>query len=391
MEILLVGLSCLLLGAGLGFAAAWWLGKQRTQADVQLKQAFTALAAEALQANSVQLIEQTKAHLATAQKEGEGVFAQKSQQVATTLGHLQTQMGEKLGTLQAKLEVLEKERAQQYQALDTRLSEAGKVIGTLQQTTGSLREALANTRVRGQWGERMAADVLRLAGLHEGINFTTQTQLTDGSKPDFSFPLPSGRVLHMDVKFPLDGYLTYLNATDDHAKEAALKSFVAATRGHLKTTGARGYRLDAEGLDYVLVFIPNEQVYATLFEHDASLLDYALSQKIILCSPTTLLAVLALIRQAEAAFKLEAQFAALAADLGSFKGQWEKFIDAHDDVKKAFDRVGKTFDDLLGVRTRQLEKTVERLLLPTGSVQVGGQGSAQQPLAAATPVRLELN
>jgi DNA recombination protein RmuC len=387
MELLLVGMVCLLLGGALGFGVAWWLGQQRLAAlqgaEAQLKQAFTALAAEALQANSQQLAELGKAQLAVQQKEGEGVFTQKSQQVTATLGQIQHQMTEKLGQVQAKLDVLEKERAQQYQALDVRLSEAGKVIHTLQQTTGSLREALANTRVRGQWGERMAADVLRLAGLQEGINFSTQTQLTDGSKPDFTFHLPSGRVLHMDVKFPLDGYLGYLNATDEAARSAALKGFVAATRGHLKTTGARSYRIDPNGLDYVLVFIPNEQVYATLFEHDPQLLDYALGQKIILCSPTTLLAVLALINQAEAAFKLEAQFAALAADLGSFKGQWEKFIDAHDDVKKAFDRVGKTFDDLLGVRTRQLEKTVEKLLLPVGGVQ--------QPVAAAVPARLELN
>jgi hypothetical protein len=90
MELLLVGVGCLLLGAALGFAAAWWLGQQRMAAlqgaEAQLKQAFTALAAEALQANSSQLIEHTKAQLAVQQKEGEGVFAQRSQQVAATLG-----------------------------------------------------------------------------------------------------------------------------------------------------------------------------------------------------------------------------------------------------------------------------------------------------------------
>ncbi|MCA3244559.1 MAG: DNA recombination protein RmuC [Alphaproteobacteria bacterium] len=390
MELLLVGLGCWLVGGALGFAAAWWLGQQRVAAlqgaEAQLKQAFTALAAEALQANSAQLIEHTKAQLAVQQKEGEGVLAQRSQQVAATLGQLKDQLTEKLGQVQGRLETLEKERAQQYQVLDTRLTEASKVIGSLQQTTGSLKEALTNSRVRGQWGERMAADVLRLAGLQEGLSYIAQHQLDDGSKPDFTFPLPSGRVLHMDVKFPLDGYLNYLNATDEAARAAALKSFVQATRGHLKTTGTRSYRHDANGLDYVLVFIPNEQVYATLFEHDPELLDYALNQKIILCSPTTLLAVLALIRQAEQSFKLEAQFAALAADLAGFKSQWEKFIDAHDDVKKAFDRVGKTFDDLLGVRTRQLEKAVEKLL------PGGGMAQAQpQPVAGAVPPRLELN
>ena len=395
MDILIASLS-FVLGLAAGAAVCWWLTRQReralsmaqSSAEAQLKQAFTALAAEALQANTQQLIEHTKAQLAVQQKEGEGVFAQKSQQVATTLGQLKEQLGEKLTQVQSKLDVLEKERAQQYQALDTRLSEAGKVIGSLQQTTGSLREALANTRVRGQWGERMAADVLRLAGMKEGMSFLTQAQLPDGSRPDFTFLLSSGRVLHMDVKFPLGGYLTYLNAPDGLEKDQALKGFLAATRTHIKTTSGRSYRHDQNGLDYVLVFIPNEQVYSVLFEHDSSLLDDALRQKVILCSPTTLLAVVSLIHQVEQAFKLEAHFATISAGLSGFKTQWEKFIEAHDDVKKAFDRVGKTFEDLLGTRTRQLEKSVDKLLSP---LQEAHLQQPTTPVAAAVPDALRLN
>ena len=389
-------LLAFVVGGGCGAGACYWLLRQReaTQraATDDIKQAFTALAAEALQANTQQLIAHTKAQLEVQQKEGEGALAQKGQQISTTLGQLKEQLGEKLGQVQAKIEVLEKERAAQYQALDTRLSEAGKVIGTLQHTTGSLREALANTRVRGQWGERMAADVLRYAGLQEGINFTMQTTLGDGARPDISFPLPGGRVLHMDVKFPLDGYVQYINAQaqgEGRERDAALKSFLQATRGHIKTTGARSYRTQPDSLDYVLVFIPNEPVYATLFEHDPELLDYALKEHVILCSPTTLLAVLALIRQAEHAFKLEAQFASLAGDLQTFKTQWSKFIDAHDDVKKAFDKVGKTFDDLLGLRTRQLEKAVDKLLTPTALV--GGVQQAKGLVEEAVPDVLRLN
>lgn len=389
-------LLAFVVGGACGVGACYGVLRQReaTQraASDDIKQAFTALAAEALQANTQQLIAHTKAQLEVQQKEGEGVLAQKGQQISTTLGQLKEQLGEKLGQVQAKIEVLEKERAAQYQALDTRLSEAGKVIGTLQHTTGSLREALANTRVRGQWGERMAADVLRYAGLQEGINFTMQTTLGDGSRPDISFPLPGGRMLHMDVKFPLDGYVQYINAQaqgEGRERDAALKSFLQATRGHIKTTGARSYRTQPDSLDYVLVFIPNEPVYATLFEHDPELLDYALKEHVILCSPTTLLAVLALIRQAENAFKLEAQFASLAGDLQTFKTQWSKFIDAHDDVKKAFDKVGKTFDDLLGTRTRQLEKAVDKLLTPT--VLVGGVQQAKGLVEEAVPDVLRLN
>ncbi len=376
------------MGASMGAGCMWWLAKVRLkgsqesqqQTETRLREAFAALASEALHANTQHMLTLAQEKLQQQQQVGEGVFSQKSQQVSQTLGALKEQLSEKLGVVSARLEQLEKERAQQYTSLDTRLSEAGKVIGTLQITAGSLREVLANSRARGQWGERMAADVLRLAGMQEGINFYAQSTLNDGSRPDFTFPLPSGRVLHMDVKFPLDGYMAAMNAPEGLEKEQAKRNFLQTTRGHIKTTSERSYRQQPDALDYVLVFIPNEQIYAYLFEFDHTLLEYAMQRKVILCSPTTLLAVLALVRQAEEAFRIDQKYADLAKHFASFSQQWRLFSESHDDVKKAFDKVARSFDDLVGKRTNLLDKSVDRLLanqrpqaetslLPTGLLE----------------------
>src|SRR3989442_690290 len=81
--------------------------------------------------------------------------------------------------------------------------------------TRKLREALSSSKARGQGGERMAEDVLRLAGLLEGVNYRKQTTIDGAGRPDYTFLLPNGRVMHMDVKFPLDNYVRHLEAGSD--------------------------------------------------------------------------------------------------------------------------------------------------------------------------------
>ena len=108
--------------------------------------------------------------------------------------------------------VLQRERAEHEGRLGERLDNAMVVTTQLAATTTSLREALASPKSRGQWGERMAEDVLRMAGFVEGVNYTKQTLLAGGGLPDYSFRLPKGHVVHMDVKFPIDNYLRSIEA-----------------------------------------------------------------------------------------------------------------------------------------------------------------------------------
>ena len=108
--------------------------------------------------------------------------------------------------------------------------------------TQSLREALANSKTRGQWGERMAEDVLRLAGFIENVNYRKQTAVEgDTGRPDFTFDLPKGHVLYMDVKFPLTSYLRYLEAGTDAERQAHLKRFLRDVRLRVKELAKRDY------------------------------------------------------------------------------------------------------------------------------------------------------
>jgi DNA recombination protein RmuC len=268
-------------------------------------------------------------------------------------GHL-----ERLGDVVAQLQ---QDSARQHGQLVTGIQQVTSSTRLLSETTGHLREALASPKARGQWGERMADDVLRTAGMVEGITYRKQTGIAGGAIPDVTFFMPGGRELHMDVKFPVDNYLRHLEATADHEREAAAKAFLRDVKARIKEVSGRSYIQADDTLDEVLLFIPNESVWAFIHEQDPQLIDVALAQKVVLCSPVSLFAVLAVIRQAVDQTRLARTSDEILQCLSAFKQQWTKYAEAVDQVEKRFSSVQKSFDDLTGTRRRQLERQLDRI------------------------------
>ena len=266
---------------------------------------------------------------------------------------------ERLGDVVARLH---RDGASQHSAVLTGLKEAQTTTRALAETTGHLREALASPKARGQWGERMADDVLRHAGMVEGVSYRKQTGIAGGSIPDVTFLMPGGRVLHMDVKFPVDNYLRHLEATTDAERDTHAKAFLRDVRGRVKELAARTGYIDADTtLDEVLLFIPNESVWAFIHERDPQLIDVALGQKVVLCSPVSLFAVLAVIRQAVEQTQLARTSNEILECLAGFGKEWTKFSEALDKVVARFDTAQRGLEDLTGPRRRQLERQLDRV------------------------------
>src|SRR5436305_11991562 len=176
---------------------------------------------------------------------------------------------------------LERDREAKFGELAAQLRMTGQQTAALTDTASRLREALAGSKSRGQWGERMAEDVLRAAGLVEHVNYRKQTATGDGGIPDFTFLLPGNQVCHMDVKFPLDNYVRAIEAEGELDRQRHLKQFRRDVRQRVTELTQRHYEEGETSIDVVLLFIPNEQVYAAIFEHDPSLLEGALARKAV--------------------------------------------------------------------------------------------------------------
>lgn len=368
-----IALFTFFLGLACGMAAWWFIARQQqaaqNNATHQLRESFQALSGEVL-AQVSQQATQTLLTLAE-QKLGE-----QKQLSAQELDGKKQLIDQNLGLMKAELQkvndlvtMLDKDRQAKFTTLADQLSKSSQQMEQLRQTTHDLKSALSNARIRGQWGDRMADDVLRLAGFVEGINYLRQAVAKgeDGNlrQPDYTFFLPGSRVVHMDVKFPLDQYLKYLEATTDTERETARRQFIKEARARVAEASKREYaKLDtATGntLDYTLVFIPNEQVYSFLLEHDREILDTALSGKVILCSPTTLFAILAVIRQAVENFQLERTTGDILRILRDFQDQWERYSEAFLKLGERLNATQKDYDALATTRTNQLERQLGKL------------------------------
>ena len=325
----------------------------------RMKESFGALSQEVLSKSTGEFLKLADATLSKQTQMGEKELEGKKKLIDQTL----VAMKGDLQKVQNLVTGFEKDREKKFGELANQLKTTAEQTGKLQETTSQLRTALASSKVRGQWGERMAEDVLRLAGFVEGINYRKQKTLeTVGTRPDYTFLLPQDLTVNMDVKFPLDNYMRYLDADGETDRERHKNQFIKDVRGRIKEVTTREYINPAENtVDYVIVFIPNEQVYAFINENDSSILDEALKHKVILCSPITLYAVLAVIRQAVDNFNLEKTAAQIMSLLGTFNKQWSNFIKSLEKMGKKIDEAQKEFNALTSTRRNQLERPLRQI------------------------------
>jgi len=277
---------------------------------------------------------------------------QQVQQVKTEL--------EKVATL---VNGIEKDRQAKFTELATNIKTLGEQTTSLASATITLRQALASPRTRGQWGERIADDILRFAGFIEGVDYQKQATIEcAGSRPDFVIRLPKGLHLNMDCKFPLDNYLKALDAPSDTERRSYEQAFLRDVRSRVKEITSREY-IDPEGdtVDCVFLLIPNESIYSYVHQADPQLLDYAVQNHVVCCSPLTLFAVLAVIRQAVDNFVLHEKSDEVLRQLGRFNAEWEKFEYSLTTVGDRLASAQKAYEQVIGPRKRHLERPLAEL------------------------------
>jgi len=324
-----------------------------------LKVSFDALSLNALTRNTEQFIQLADQTLQSRTQAGEKDLENKKRLIDQTLEGMKGELEKVQGCIQA----FEKDRENKFGELAAQLKATAENNRKLQETADQLKLVLVNSKTRGQWGERMAEDVLRLAGFMEGINYKKQRTLEgSGNRPDYTFLLPRDMKLNMDVKFPFDNYLRYLETGIELEKENYKNAFFKDVRERIREVATRDYiNPEAQTLDYVIVFIPNEQVYGFILENQADFFDDALKSKVILCSPLTLYAILSVIRQGIDNFQLEKSAAQMTSLMGSFAKQYEAFMTAFEKMGKKIEEAQKEYNALVSTRRTQLERPLNQI------------------------------
>ncbi|MEN7547949.1 DNA recombination protein RmuC [Rapidithrix thailandica] len=325
----------------------------------QLREVFGALSNEALSRNSHDFLRIANVKLNEQIQSGEKDLEHKKKNIDGSISDMRSELDQ----MRRLIIELEKDRVHKFGQLSQQLKASVEQTTQLQSTTEQLKNALTNTKIRGQWGERMAEDVLQLAGFVEGINYFKQKSLASNNKrPDFTFMLPQSLILNMDVKFPLDNYLRFLNASTEQEQKQHKEQFLKDVKARIKEVTTKDYiNPDENTVDYVLIFIPNEQVYSFINQEGQEILEEALRNKVIISSPFTLYAILSIVRQAIDNFQLEQTASQILSLMGSFKKQWEKFTMSMEKMGKKIDEAKTEYSYLLSTRKNQLEKPLEKI------------------------------
>lgn len=323
--------------------------------EKKLGETFKALSMDALSKNSEEFIKLAEEKLKSQSVEGRKELQGKKELIDQSVDSI----GKTLIEMQKKIDDVGKGSLE----VSTLIKKHEEVTAKLNDTTNHLKQALASSKKRGEWGERMAEDIINLIGMVEGINYIKQKTIEGSSgRPDYTFIMPNKLKINMDVKFPLENYQHYIDANTDHDRKRFKDELIKNTKVMIKQVTTRDY-IDPSNntVDYVIVFIPNEQVFSFINEADVNLMDEALKLKVILCSPFTLYAVLSVIRQAVENFNLERTASEILKLLGEFSKQWSAYKDKFRIMGERLDGAKKEYDSLITTRSNMLERPLRKI------------------------------
>ena len=262
------------------------------EARVSFADAFKALSAEALQVNNQSFLELARSTLEKYQVAAAGELEKRQQAIGELVAPVKTT----LEKFEQQIRQVEQTRENAYATLTEQVKSLAESQGQLKQETANLVKALRAPQTRGRWGELQLKRVVEMAGMVDHCDFFEQesTDSEEGRlRPDMIIRLPGGKNIVVDAKAPLAAYLDALETEDEGMRKKKLADHARQVKDHLVKLGRKSYQDQFQpSPDFVVLFLPGETFYSAALEADPSLIEYGVEQKVILATPTTLIALL---------------------------------------------------------------------------------------------------
>ena len=262
-----------------------------TNATEQMKAQFQALASSALESSNASFLQLAKGTLEKYQSEARGELEKREKAVETMVKPI----SDSLKQVDEHVRELEKTRAEAYGNLTSQVASLLKTQEALQAETGNLVKAMREPQARGRWGELQLRRCLELAGMLDRCDFFEQVSVSRDDRslrPDVVVRLPGEKNIVVDAKVPLAAYLAALEAPDEATRKERLADHARQVRQHIENLSSKSYWNQFEPTpEFVVLFLPGEVFFRAAMDADAELIEYGVSRKVIVASPTTLIAL----------------------------------------------------------------------------------------------------
>ena len=307
-------------------------------AENQLREAFKALAGDALKSNSEMLTVQAK----------------------KDLERIVDPLKKNLDSLDGHVRELEKARQGAYQSLEQQFSQLRNTHTRLQETTITLTQALRSPTVRGRWGEIQLRRVVEMASMVKHVAFDEQAS-TDLGRPDMIVHLLNGGILPLDAKVPLDSYLRAMESPDEESRKPYLEGHAQAMRNRIRELGQKQYWDQFKSSpDFVVMFVPNEACLGAAFEQDSELLEYAIGHKVLISTPVTLLALLHAVAYGWQQHQITENALRIAQEGKELYGRLRTFIEHFSKLGDSLRRSVESYNQAVGSLNWRLMPAVKR-------------------------------
>lgn len=281
-----------------------------------------------------------------------------------TIEDIGKQIKEDLENTKTKLEKAERERIGSFHALKQELESQRIVTEQLSTTTENLHKVLSNNQMRGQFGEQVAENLLKMSGFVKGVDYEFNKEQKTGFRPDFTIFLPNKIKINVDAKFPYQN-LQKMTETKDKATRMELeKAFERDIKEKVRQVTTRDYiNPEDNTVDFVIMFIPNEMIFSYIYEKMNDLWSEAMRQKVVFAGPFSFTAILRLVRQAYDNFSYQKNVQKIIGHIKTFESEFIKYNEEFEKIGERIQSLTKQYNEVDTTRRNQLVKTIDKVKL----------------------------